>query len=486
MSGTLTLFELMEGLEYTQIAGNDTPVNGIAYDSRTLQEGDVYFALKGGTFDGDDFISDVIEKGCSAVITQDDLRYSSTLPTLKTPDTRLALALASSTFYGHPSRQLKLIGITGTNGKTSVAFILRYLLQSVGNKTAIMGTVGYDFGSGMTESRLTTPEAPEINKFLQNALKAGSTHAVIEVSSHSLYMKRAAGLAFDVALFTNLTQDHLDFHGDIDSYRESKAKLFVGLDSSAKAVLNKDDPAWEQLASSSSAEIITYSLSDSTADYHVTSYSHSSDGLRVNLVTPEIKTEIASSLVGEFNVYNIISAYAAAEAVGAKPDSGLSELPQIPGRLEKLSLDSDFTLFVDYAHTPDALKNAINAAREVLGDSGKLITLFGCGGDRDKEKRPIMGEVASTLSDFTIITSDNPRSEKPEDIIKEIVAGIETNAQFDSVPDRRAALKMALKIASTGDVVLIAGKGHEEYQELMGIRNRFSDKEVVKELMGIK
>ena len=482
MSGTLTLFEIMEGIEYTLKSGQDTPVSGIAYDSRTLQEGDVYFALTGGTFDGAEFIDDAIEKGCSAVVTEKAVDRSFA-PLLITTDSRSALAFASSAFYGHPSRELKLIGITGTHGKTSVAFILRYLLQSDGHRTAIMGTIGNDLGSGLIESKLTTLEAPEINKFLRDALKTGSTHAVMEVSSHSLSMKRTAGLAFDVALFTNLTHDHLDFHGDFDSYRESKAMLFNDLSSSSKAILNKDDSSWEKMVSSSPAGLITYSLSDSTADYHAESYSYSSDGLRLNLITPDAETEIKSSLVGEFNIYNLMAAYAAAEAVGAEPGSDLSELPQIPGRLEKISIDSDFTVLVDYAHTPDALKNAINASREILSGSGKLITVFGCGGDRDREKRPLMGKVASTLSDFTIITSDNPRGEKPEAVISEILTGMVSKAPFESIPDRRAALKRALKIAGTGDVVLIAGKGHEAYQEVMGVRTKFSDKEALIELM---
>lgn len=482
MSGALTLFEIMEGLEYKLIAGQDTPVSGIAYDSRTVQEGDVYFALKGENFNGVEFINDAVEKGCSAVVTEEEID-TSFAPLLKTLDSRSALAFASSAFYGHPSRDLKLLGITGTNGKTSVAFILRYLLQSAGHTTAIMGTVGNDYGSGLIDSKLTTPEAPEINRFLRDALKAGSTHAVMEVSSHSLSMKRTAGLTFDVALFTNLTHDHLDFHGDFDSYRESKAKLFNSLSPTAMAILNIDDPAWEELISSSSAEIITYSLSDSTADYHATSYSNDSAGTRINLVTPKIETEIASSLVGEFNVYNLVAAYAAAEAVGAKPSGDLSELPQIPGRFEMLQINADFTLLVDYAHTPDALRNAIEASRELLSGTGKLITLFGCGGDRDKAKRPLMGEVASTLSEFAIITSDNPRNEKPEDIISEILKGIDSKASFESIPDRRAALKTALNIAKTGDVVLIAGKGHEDYQETMGVKTRFSDKEVLEEIM---
>lgn len=482
MSEALTLFEIMEGLEYKLIAGQDTPVSGIAYDSRAVQEGNVYFALKGQNFNGAEFIDDAVEKGCSAVVTEEEID-TSFAPLLKTSDSRSALAFASSAFYGHPSRDLKLLGITGTNGKTSVAFILRYLLQSAGHTTAIMGTVGNDYGSGLIESNLTTPEAPEINRFLRDALKAGSTHAVMEVSSHSLSMKRTAGLTFAVALFTNLTHDHLDFHGDFDSYRESKAKLFSSLSPSAKAILNKDDPAWEELISSSSAGIITYSLSDSTADYHAASYSNDSAGTRINLVTPKIETEIASSLVGEFNVYNLVGAYAAAEAAGAKPSGDLSELPQIPGRFEMLQINSDFTLLVDYAHTPDALKNAIEASRNLLSGTGKLITLFGCGGDRDKAKRPLMGEVASTLSEFTIITSDNPRGEKPEDIINEILTGIDSKASFDSIPDRRAALKTALNIAKTGDVVLIAGKGHEDYQETMGVKTRFSDKEVLEEIM---
>lgn len=477
----------MEGIEYKDLTGNDAVVSGIAYDSRAVQKGDVYFALKGENFDGAQFIPDAIERGCSAVVSV-DYENTTEVPVLTTPDTRLALAYASSAFYGNPSRNLKLIGITGTNGKTSVAHILRYMLQSAGCKTAILGTVGHDYGEGIEKSSLTTPEAPELNRFLRKAVNEGSSHAVMEVSSHSLALKRVRGLDFDVAVFTNLTHDHLDYHKNFESYRNAKGLLFKELKDSAYAVINIDDESSNYMSTMTSANVATFSISDSSADYQALSHTYSDRGMKISLSIPKGALDIESPLSGEFNVYNLMAAFTAVEVLGVNTDSAvenLTNLSQIPGRFEKIDSDAGFTIIVDYAHTPDALENTMIAAGELRAPDSRLITVFGCGGDRDVEKRPIMGKLASSLSDLVIVTSDNPRSEPPESIISGITQGMNKD-NFKAIEDRRSAIGHALAEANSGDVVLVAGKGHEDYQEINGVRKPFSDKEVIKELLGNK
>lgn len=477
----------MERVEYKDIKGSDAIISGIAYDSRAVQEGDVYFALTGENFDGAQFIPDAIKRGCSAVVSSEN-DNSFEVPSLTTPDTRLALAFASSAFYGNPSRKLKLIGITGTNGKTSVAHILRYMLQSAGCKTAILGTVGHDYGTGIEKSTLTTPEAPELNRFLRKAVDEGSSHAVMEVSSHSLALKRVRGLDFDVAVFTNLTHDHLDYHKNFESYRNAKGMFFKELKKSACAVINIDDEASNYMSTMTAANVVTFSISDSSADYQALSHSYSDRGMEISLSIPRGTVNIESPLSGEFNVYNLLAAFSAVEALGVKGDHAiedLTELSQIPGRFEKIESDADFTIIVDYAHTPDALENTMLAAKELISTNSRLITLFGCGGDRDVEKRPVMGRLASSLSDLVIVTSDNPRSESPESIISGITQGMDKE-NFKPIEDRRSAITYALSEAKSGDVVLVAGKGHEDYQEINGVRKPFSDKEIIKEILGEK
>ena len=487
MSNSSSLYKIMKGIEYDDLNGNDAVISGIAYDSRSVREGDVYFALSGENFDGAQFIPEAIERGCSAVVSREYDRTPE-VAAVTTSDPRLALAYASTNFYGNPSRKLKLIGITGTNGKTSVAHILRYMLQSAGYKTAILGTVGHDYGEGIEKSSLTTPEAPDLNKFLRKAVDEGSTHAVMEVSSHSLALKRVSGLDFDLAVFTNLTHDHLDYHKNIESYRNSKGILFSELKDSAYAVLNIDDEAAEYMSTLTSANVVTFSISDSSADYQALSHTFSERGMKISLSIPRGTVNIESPLSGEFNVYNLLAAFSAVDVLGVKGDyaiENLNDLSQIPGRFEKIVSAAGFTILVDYAHTPDALENTMKAARQLTSPDGRLITIFGCGGDRDVEKRPVMGKLASSLSDLVIVTSDNPRSEKPENIINEISNGI-IKENFESIEDRRSAIIHALKEAKTGDVVLVAGKGHEDYQEINGIRKPFSDKDVINEFLGGK
>jgi len=477
----------MEGIEYKDLRGTDTAISGIAYDSRSVREGDVYFALSGENYNGEQFIPDAIERGCSAVVSRE---YDKTpdLPAVTTSDPRLALAYASSAFYGNPSRELKLIGITGTNGKTSVAHILRYMLQSAGYKTAILGTVGHDYGEGIEKSSLTTPEAPELNRFLRKAVDESSTHAVMEVSSHSLALKRVSGLDFDVAVFTNLTHDHLDYHKNFESYRNSKGLFFSDLKDSAYAVINIDDESAGYMSTLTSANVVTFSISDSSADYQAISHTFSERGMKISLSIPRGTVNIESPLSGEFNVYNLIAAFSAVDQLGVKADNAienLADLSQIPGRFEKIESDAGFTIIVDYAHTPHALENTMKAARELTAPDGRLITVFGCGGDKDVEKRPIMGKLASSLSDLVIVTSDNPRSEPPENIISDIINGM-IKDNYSSIKERRSAINHALTEANNGDVVLVAGKGHEDYQEINGIRKPFSDKDVIKEFLGGK
>ena len=369
-----------------------------------------------------------------------------------------------------------------------MAHILRYMLQSAGCKTAILGTVGHDYGAGIEKSTLTTPEAPELNRFLRKAVDEGSSHAVMEVSSHSLALKRVRGLDFDVAVFTNLTHDHLDYHKNFESYRNAKGMFFKELKDSAYAVINIDDEASNYMSTMTAANVVTFSISDSSADYQALSHSYSDRGMEISLSIPRGTVNIESPLSGEFNVYNLLAAFSAVESLGVKGDHAiedLTELSQIPGRFEKIDSDADFTIIVDYAHTPDALENTMLVAKELTDTNSRLITLFGCGGDRDVEKRPVMGRLASSLSDLVIVTSDNPRSESPESIISGITQGMDKD-NFKSIEDRRSAITYALSEAKSGDVVLVAGKGHEDYQEINGVRKPFSDKEIIKEILGDK
>ena len=471
----------------------ETPVSSVAYDSRSVSPNAVFVALKGLRADGTAYATDAIGRGAIAVISEDPPPAGLTVSWLRVPDARLALAALAAEFYGRPSEQLTLVGITGTNGKTTTSYLLAAIFEAAGVKCGRIGTVGYRIGTKEYDAARTTPEAPELQRLLRDMVAQGCGACVMEVSSHALVLRRADHLRFAAGIFTNLTRDHLDFHGDMETYFAAKRRLFELLPEGAVAVTNVDDPRGSQFAAAARRPV-TYAI-DTAADVTPGPIAFSLDGLRFDLRTPRGALHIDSPLVGRPNAYNIVAAAATAMALDlpfTAIETGIRTLATVPGRFQVVSVPGDeVRVVVDYAHTDDALKNLLETARPLAG--GRLITVFGCGGDRDTTKRPLMGAVAARLSDVVVVTSDNPRSETPEQIIEEIKRGIVLPAdrvgpkgqppkrpQCLSIPDRRAAIERAVKDARPGDLVLIAGKGHEKYQEIGDRRLPFDDVEVAR------
>jgi UDP-N-acetylmuramoyl-L-alanyl-D-glutamate--2,6-diaminopimelate ligase len=447
-------------------------VASVAYDSRRVHEGAVFVALRGQKADGAAFAAQAVSRGAIAIVAETPRPEGVTVPWLQTSDARLALALLADRYYEHPSRRMPVIGVTGTNGKTTTAYLLASVLDAAGLPAGVMGTVSYRVGREEREAARTTPEAPDVQQLLAEMIDHGCRSAVMEVSSHALALKRVDGMRFAAAIFTNLTRDHLDFHEDMESYFAAKRRLFEMLDGDAPAVINADDPRGPSLLAAC-RRAVTYGISQ-PADVTPGPVQLALEGLTLDVRTPKGSVAIRSPLVGRPNVYNILAATAAAVALDLSLEAvarGVHALPGVPGRFEVVSSGADnVTVVVDYAHTDDALRNLLETARPLAGK--RLITVFGCGGDRDRTKRPLMGMVASRLSDVVIVTSDNPRSEDPARIIEEIRRGIAPGTQGGratdvlSVVDRAEAIERAVAMAGAGDVILVAGKGHEKYQQI--------------------
>jgi UDP-N-acetylmuramoyl-L-alanyl-D-glutamate--2,6-diaminopimelate ligase len=478
---------LAEGLRHN-LTGDPagTEIRGLSRDSRTISEGELFFAIKGEHFDGNEFIDEVIKKGASAVVYESPPPSELTVPYLQVEDINLAMAWMADRFYGHPSGRLQVTGVTGTNGKTTITYILDHILRLAGKKTGVIGTIRYKIGDNQLKAVMTTPDALDFQRLLSDMVNEGVTHVVSEVSSHSLSLRRIDFTDFHTSVFTNLTRDHLDFHGDMEDYYTAKRRLFLELAGSA-AIINTDDPYGKRLLSelrSSRPElsILTYGLG-ADADLRAEEIDESFDGLRFNLLYSGRSTRIKTGLIGQTNLYNILAAVGAAVKLGIgwqKVIEGVKTFEGVEGRMEPLRPVKDLLVIIDYAHTPDALAKVIQTLRRLT--ENRIITVFGCGGDRDRGKRPLMGDISERLSDMTIITSDNPRGEDPEDIIKDVVGGI-GEGEYIVEPDRREAIHMAVQMAAKGDVVIVAGKGHEEYQEIRGVRYPFSDKEVIREAL---
>jgi UDP-N-acetylmuramoyl-L-alanyl-D-glutamate--2,6-diaminopimelate ligase len=454
-------------------AAADAPVAAIAYDSRRVVPGSVFVALKGLKADGGAFAQQAVARGARAIVSESALPAGVAVPWIVVHDARLALALLADRFFNHPSRRMPVIGVTGTNGKTTTAYLLCAILDAAGLRAGMLGTVAYRIAGEDREASRTTPEAPDVQQLLNEMLEHGSKSAVMEVSSHALSLKRVDGMRFAAGVFTNLTRDHLDFHEDMEAYFAAKRRLFEMLPSGAPGVINVDDPRGASLVEISGRPI-TYAIT-SKADVTPGPIEMTLAGLRVDIKTPRGIVPVTSRLVGRPNVYNILAATATAMALDIPTEAiarGITNLSGVPGRFEVVSQPGDdVTVVVDYAHTDDALRNLLETARPLA--SQRLVTVFGCGGDRDRSKRPLMGMVAARLSDVVVITSDNPRSEDPKRIIEEIERGIPAGAQastrapiVESVVERADAIERAIGIATTGDVVLIAGKGHERYQQI--------------------
>ena len=476
--------------EKTVTGPTDRPIRGIAYDSRRVEPGFLFVAIRGLRYDGHSFIPEAVARGAAAVVGE-RAPAEHGVPYVQVPSSRLALGLLAAAFYGHPSARLVLVGVTGTNGKTTTTHLVRWVLEAAGHPTGLIGTVHNIIGGRSLPVERTTPEAADLQRLLAQMRDAGLTHVVMEVSSHALALHRVAGCAFDVGVFTNLTQDHLDFHASMEDYAAAKARLFARLGRNEipgtdkpgpkAAVINADDPWGPFMAARSSAPVITYGIRQ-PADLSARDVQVEPGGVRFVLVTRAGEVPVRLRLTGRFNVYNALAAAGAGLALGIDPATiarGLESLPAVPGRLERIDRGQPFAVLVDYAHTPDGLENVLTTVRELAG-RGRVICVFGCGGDRDRGKRPQMGAIAARLADYTVLTSDNPRSEDPEAILDDIEAGIRqvAGAAYERVTERAAAIRRALELARPGDVVVIAGKGHEDYQIFADRTIPFDDRQV--------
>ncbi|MEW6574385.1 MAG: UDP-N-acetylmuramoyl-L-alanyl-D-glutamate--2,6-diaminopimelate ligase [Bacillota bacterium] len=461
--------------------------SGLAYDSRQVKPGFVFFAIKGFVQDGHNYVADAVRRGAVGVVAEKAVEVPAGVLLVKVPDTRLALALAAARFYGYPGQRLRLVGVTGTNGKTTTTHLISALYQARGEKVGLIGTLYAKIGDLFIPEERTTPESLNLQALLCRMAEKGATTVVMEVSSHALALKRVAGLEFDVAIFTNLTQDHLDFHRDAEDYFKAKAALFTqflkpGLKARPKlSVLNIDDPYGVRLSAVSNGRIIKYGV-DGVADVRARDIVLTGAGTRYVAEGSWGQVPVRLKLVGRFNVYNSLAAFAVGLGEGFPPEEMarvLENVSVVPGRFEQVDMGQDFTVVVDYAHTPDGLENVLRAARALTRE--RVIVVFGCGGDRDPTKRPVMGELAGKLADFTVVTSDNPRSEEPLAIINAIEAGLRRVTRHESYvvePDRRQAIAAALQRARTGDVVVIAGKGHEDYQIIGEAKLPFDDRKI--------
>jgi UDP-N-acetylmuramoyl-L-alanyl-D-glutamate--2,6-diaminopimelate ligase len=482
----MELTQLLNSLHVIQVTGEvqRKDVADIIYDSRKVPKNSVFVAIKGYKNDGHKFLQDAINKGAVAVVVEDDNSIPDDLIThtriakILVKDGRIALAELSKGFYKDPSSKLKLVGITGTNGKTTSTFILKNILQSGGHKTGLVGTIANYVGDVKVDSKLTTPESNDLNRFFYDMIETGCSHAIMEVSSHSLFLKRVYGLDFAVAIFSNITSDHLDFHQTFNEYLNAKKILFDGLGSNSFAIINSDDSNSNKMIKDCKAKIVTYGIADNS-DYQIKNINYDLNGTDFTITNKNVDYKIHTALIGTFNAYNAASAFAAANYLGVDTNKivdGIKSSPQVPGRFEVIG-EGKKKVIVDYSHTADSLEKALQAVREIVKDKNQVFTVFGCGGDRDKTKRPVMGKVASDLSDKVFVTSDNPRTENPYEIIKDIIKGISKN-NYEVEENREEAIKNAIQRSDDNAVILIAGKGHENYQEINGVRNHFSDQEI--------
>lgn len=482
-----TLGEIMEVLDEVEVSGETgETISGITLDSRLVSPGDLYVCIPGFTSDGHDFAGSAVKAGASALLVQRFLPLD--VPQLKVKDTRHSVGYLAAEFYNHPSQKLVLVGVTGTNGKTTVTYLIEQIVKQAGKKTGIIGTLGSKIVDRQLPAQHTTPESTGIQKLLNDMVVSGVDTAVMEVSSHALDLGRVNGCDFNAAVFTNLSQDHLDYHQNMDDYLRAKALLFSRIDGRNQnrfAVINADDPAAKYLQQKASCRTVNYAV-DSPADFKAEKIELSERGVRFNVRYEGVSTEVFYSTPGKFSVYNALAAFAWGIAGGYSPETitdALAGIRGVPGRFESIQRGQPFLVIVDYAHTPDGLDNVLRTAREIT--SGKLLTVFGCGGDRDRKKRPLMAEAACRWSDYVVVTSDNPRTEEPGKIIEDILKGM-NDTDHAVIEDRRKAIKYACAAALPGDTIVIAGKGHEDYQIIGQTKIHFDDREeVIEALRGI-
>lgn len=499
----MKLGELLTVLEYKAILPSallEREVRDITHDSRTVKPGSLFVAVRGFHSDGHQFIPQALQQGAVAVVAEkNSIREDADIrPVILVPDSRAALARIAVVFYDHPSHRLKLIGITGTKGKTTASYLTKSILEAAGHTTGLIGTIDYRVGNKVYPAPNTTPESLDLQRLLKEMADAGAGYCVMEVSSHGLALGRTYGCVFETAVFTNLAQDHLDFHKNLEAYFQTKLQLFTGLAPDKTAVVNADDAASREIIQRTKAKVYTFGLSGQADICPAGEIDHSISGLSFSTRTPKGAVAVESTLVGKHNVYNILSAIGVGVAQGFSAGviaRGIKNMRAVPGRMEKVDEGQPYGVVVDYAHTEDSLIRLLEAVREMT--TGKVITLFGCGGDRDRTKRPKMGAAAVQGSDVVIVTTDNPRSEDPLDIIREIESGMTAGVKkqrtepasrtvpgekpYYVIPDRAEAIRTAISLAKPGDVVALAGKGHEDYQLIGEKKMRFDDREVARE-----
>ena len=480
----MRLNELLKNVDTLNIAGDvEVEITGVNIDSRRIEKGHLFVAIPGTVTDGHKFIPKAIELGATAVLCEkmpeEQIPEVTYVQVASTED---AVGKVATLYYGDPSRKLKLVGVTGTNGKTTIATLLYNMFRKFGHKCGLLSTVCNYIEDEAIPADHTTPDPIELNRLLAQMVDAGCEYAFMECSSHAIAQKRIGGLKFAGGLFTNLTRDHLDYHKTFENYRDAKKAFFDGLDKDAFAITNADDKNGQIMVQNCKAQVKTYSTR-TMADFKAKIIECHFEGMYLDINGKEVGVQF----IGKFNVSNLLAVYGAAVMLGKKPEDILlilSTLKSVNGRLEPIHSPEGYTAIVDYAHTPDALENVLNAIHEVLNGKGKVITVCGAGGNRDKGKRPLMAQEAVKQSDKVIITSDNPRFEEPQDIINDMLAGLDQKQmkKVVSIVDRREAIRTACMLAEKGDVILIAGKGHEDYQEIKGVKHHFDDKEVVKEI----
>ena len=488
----MKLSELLKYVKPIAIVGNaEVDITGVNIDSRKIEKGHLFVAIKGTQTDGHRFIPKALELGAVAVLCEDlpegfSAESAENITYVQVASTEAAVGPVATVFYGEPSQHLKLVGVTGTNGKTTIATLLYNMFHKFGHKCGLLSTVcNYIEGEAIPADH-TTPDPIELNKLLHQMVEAGCEYAFMECSSHAIAQQRIGGLKFAGGLFTNLTRDHLDYHKTFENYRDAKKAFFDGLSKDAFAITNADDKNGSVMVQNCKAQVKTYSV-QRMADFRARIIECHFEGMYLDINGQEVGVQF----IGKFNVSNLLAVYGAAIMLGKKPEDilvVLSTLKSVAGRLEPIRSEEGVTAIVDYAHTPDALENVLNAIHEVMeGKQGKIITVCGAGGNRDKGKRPLMAQEAVKQSDRVIITSDNPRFEEPQDIINDMLAGIDQKQmkKVVSIVDRKEAIRTASMMAEKGDVILIAGKGHEDYQEIKGVKHHFDDREVVREIFGL-
>ena len=482
----MILNELLSATKVLKTVGNtDIDIAAIAFDSRKVAQNTLFVAQAGTAVDGHDYIGKALDSGATAIVCERIPEEVAERDTcfIVVEDSSKALGELACQWFGQPSKQLTLVGVTGTNGKTTIATLLYKLVRGLGHKAGLLSTVVNYIEDEAVASTHTTPDALELNSLLKRMVDAGCTYAFMEVSSHSIAQARIAGLDFDGAVFTNLTRDHIDFHKTFDNYRDTKKRLFDGLKKNAFAITNKDDKNGLIMTQNCQAAVRTYSTR-ALADYRAQILEEGFDGMLLQVNNQEVFVP----LVGRFNVSNILAIYGAAVSLGFEPIEVLrvlSTLQPVNGRFESITSPKGWTAIIDYAHTPDAVENVINTINEIRKPGSRLITIVGCGGNRDKGKRPMMASLAKHGSDRLILTSDNPRDEEPADILKDMIAGLTEAEQRDTliIEDREMAIRTACMMAEAGDVILVAGKGHEDYQIIKGVKHHFDDHEVVRKYM---